>query len=103
MVTKRDVAQQAGISITTVSHVLNNTRPVSEDLRLRVKQAMSQLGDVPKRAAHVVSPALTTLDQFHAQIGQRATALLLGDLLARQPLSGRCVELPYQLQIRAST
>jgi LacI family transcriptional regulator len=51
MVTMRDVAQQAGVSITTVSHVLNNTRPVSEDLRLRVESAMTRLGYVPNRTA----------------------------------------------------
>jgi LacI family transcriptional regulator len=57
--------------------------------------------DIP--AARYVSPALTTVAQFQEQIGQRAAAMLLEHLFAPQPLSGRCVELPYQLQIRAST
>lgn len=51
MVTMRDVARQAGVSITTVSHVLNNSRPVSDELRQRVESAMSELGYVPNRAA----------------------------------------------------
>jgi len=40
----RDVAQHAGVSVTTVSHVINNTRPVSDELRMRVTEAMQELG-----------------------------------------------------------
>jgi len=40
----RDVAQHAGVSVTTVSHVINNTRPVSYELRMRVTEAMQELG-----------------------------------------------------------
>jgi LacI family transcriptional regulator len=41
--TIKDVAVKAGVSITTVSHVLNKTRFVSDDLRERVVQAMEAL------------------------------------------------------------
>jgi LacI family transcriptional regulator len=51
MVTMRDVADQAGVSITTVSHVVNDTRPVSAELRERVLAAMQQLGYRPNRLA----------------------------------------------------
>ncbi len=44
MPTIRDVAQHAGVSIATVSHVINNTRPVSAELRERVQAAMQALG-----------------------------------------------------------
>ena len=44
MVTMRDVAEHAGVSVTTVSHVLNDSRHVSEELRGRVYAAMNQLG-----------------------------------------------------------
>lgn len=36
-----DVAREAGVSISTVSHVLNETRPVSPDTRQRVLDAMA--------------------------------------------------------------
>jgi len=36
-----DVAREAGVSISTVSHVLNETRPVSPDTRQRVMDAMA--------------------------------------------------------------
>jgi len=45
-VTIRDVARYAGVSVTTVSHILNNTphRPVAEATRRRVLQAVETLG-----------------------------------------------------------
>lgn len=43
MVTQKDVAERAGVSTTTVSHVVNETRFVSRDLRERVSQAMEEL------------------------------------------------------------
>ncbi len=51
MATIRDVAIHAGVSATTVSHVVNNTRPVSEDLRRRVLAAMEELGYQPNALA----------------------------------------------------
>ena len=43
MVTIKDVARAAGVSITTVSHTINGTRYVSEELRARVIRAMEEL------------------------------------------------------------
>jgi DNA-binding LacI/PurR family transcriptional regulator len=42
--TMRDVALQAGVSIATVSFVVNNTKPVSSETRGRIEQAMADLG-----------------------------------------------------------
>jgi len=47
----RDVAERAGVSITTVSHVINETRPVSDELRQRVLAAMQELGYQPNLLA----------------------------------------------------
>lgn len=41
--TIKDVAVKAGVSTATVSHVINNTRYVSEHVKLRVYQAMDEL------------------------------------------------------------
>jgi LacI family transcriptional regulator len=46
-----DVAQCAGVSRTTVSHVLSGNRPVSEEVADRVRAAMADLGYVPSRTA----------------------------------------------------
>ncbi|PTT80518.1 LacI family transcriptional regulator, partial [Pseudomonas sp. HMWF005] len=43
MATIKDVAALAGISYTTVSHVVNNTRPVSQEVRLKVEAAIKSL------------------------------------------------------------
>jgi LacI family transcriptional regulator len=51
MVTIKHIADLAGVSFTTVSHVLNGTRPVSEPLRQRVLQAAEQLHYVPSAIA----------------------------------------------------
>ncbi|GAA3881170.1 LacI family DNA-binding transcriptional regulator [Saccharothrix violaceirubra] len=40
----RDVAQLAGVSITTVSHVINETRSVAADTRARVLKAVEETG-----------------------------------------------------------
>lgn len=44
MVTIKDVAALAGISYTTVSHVINGTRPVAPETRARVEEAVRRLG-----------------------------------------------------------
>ena len=49
--TIRDVACRAGVSAATVSRVLSNHGPVSEDVRMRVQQAINTLGYRPNRIA----------------------------------------------------
>jgi LacI family transcriptional regulator len=51
MITIRDVAQQAQVSVTTVSHVINGTRFVSDDARARVQAAIAALNYVPSAVA----------------------------------------------------
>jgi len=47
MVTMRKIAKRAGVSIGTVSHVVNGTARVREPLRRRVEVAIEQLGYQP--------------------------------------------------------
>ena len=42
-----DVARRAGVSTTTVSHVINHTRFVAEETRIRVQQCIDELGYRP--------------------------------------------------------
>lgn len=56
MVTRDDVAKLAGVSPTTVSHVLNNTRFVSEELREKVINAVVELKYTP----NLIARSLTT-------------------------------------------
>jgi DNA-binding LacI/PurR family transcriptional regulator len=49
--TMLDVAQRAGVALSTVSYALNGTRPVSEGTRQRIREAMSELGYQPHALA----------------------------------------------------
>ncbi len=50
----RDVARKSGVSITTVSHVLNQTRPVAEKTRARVLRAAAQLSYYKNSSARLL-------------------------------------------------
>jgi DNA-binding LacI/PurR family transcriptional regulator len=49
--TMLEVAKRANVALSTVSYALNGTRPVSEETRLRVWQAMAELGYQPHALA----------------------------------------------------
>jgi len=89
--TIRDVAESAGVSLTTVSYVLSgrpggNTR-ISQPTQDRVHAAAQELGYVPNRAARgmrrgrtdVVAVAITDLDDS----GDRALAAAAARILPR--------------------
>ena len=46
-----DVATQAGVSITTVSHVLSGQRPVSAATTAKVQKVIAELGYEPNQLA----------------------------------------------------
>ncbi|MFT8705250.1 LacI family DNA-binding transcriptional regulator [Bifidobacterium aquikefiricola] len=50
MVGMRDVARKAGVSLSTVSLVVNDTGYVSDEMRARVESAMKQLSYVPRES-----------------------------------------------------
>lgn len=47
----KDVAEKAGVSVATVSHVINNTRFVAEATRAKVEAAMKELKYIPNDIA----------------------------------------------------
>lgn len=49
--TMKDVAKRAGVSVSTVSYVLNNSGPVAPERRERVLQAFKALGYLPNESA----------------------------------------------------
>jgi LacI family transcriptional regulator len=51
MVRMTDIATKAGVSVTTVSHVLNESRPVREETVVRVRTAAEELGYRPNKLA----------------------------------------------------
>jgi len=59
MATIKEVARVAGVSYTTVSHVLNQTRPVSASARESVMAAVAVLGYVPSALARSLKSKTT--------------------------------------------
>lgn len=61
-VTIRDVAREAGVSVATVSRVLNDSGPVREDTRHRIREIASRMRYVPDSAARsLITRRSTTL------------------------------------------
>lgn len=77
----RDVAELAGVSVTTVSHVLNDTPQmrVAEETRARVREAAKSLGYGPNRMAQALRTNRSGL------IG------LLSEEIATTPHAGRII------------
>lgn len=59
--TIHEVAKEAGVSIATVSYVLNGTRRVAEETRLRVLAAIQRLGYRPNVTARNLQAGATRL------------------------------------------
>ncbi len=59
MATIKDVAREAGVSISTVSHALSGKRPISEPTRRRVLEAVELLGYRPSWTARSLASGRT--------------------------------------------
>ena len=65
-----DVAQKAGVSIATVSRVINGTTSVATETEQRVRDAINELAYVPRAAARVLASNRTeTLGLLLPEIG----------------------------------
>lgn len=58
-ITIRDVAREAGVSVATVSRVLNNSGPVHEHTRRRIDEVAKRLRYTPNGAARTLSTRRT--------------------------------------------
>ncbi|MDY5127564.1 LacI family DNA-binding transcriptional regulator [Actinotignum sp. GS-2025f] len=61
MATIKDVARQAGVSISTVSYALSGKRPVSEATRQRVQKAIEELEFHPQAGAKMLASTKTDI------------------------------------------
>ncbi|MEV0531070.1 LacI family DNA-binding transcriptional regulator [Kitasatospora sp. NPDC050463] len=55
MVTLADVARHAGVSSSTVSYALSGKRPISDETRVRVERAITDLGYHPNAGARALA------------------------------------------------
>jgi DNA-binding LacI/PurR family transcriptional regulator len=89
-----EVAKKAGVSIATVSRVLNTPDRVNESTRNRVYQAIDALGFVPK------AEAAARARKMHGRIGVLAPFFTLPSFVARlRGVASALSDLPYELAI----
>jgi len=84
MATIKDIAKHVGVSTATISHVINNTRFVSEGLKQKILKAIQELNYQPnaiarslvKRKTHtigiivsdILNPFYTAIVRFNSDI-----------------------------------
>lgn len=61
MATMADVAKQAGVALSTVSYALSGTRPVSDETKERIFQAIDELGYRPNIMARSLAAKRTRI------------------------------------------
>lgn len=84
-----DVAHHAGVSIATVSRVLNGTASVQPEKAERVRLAMDELRFVPRSAARTLASRKTnTIGLVFAETGGAFFPLLLKGIEAQLHVSG---------------
>jgi DNA-binding LacI/PurR family transcriptional regulator len=103
----RDVAEAAGVSLTTVSHALNGKGRLPEETRARVRAVAVELGYEP-RAPHAAEPAdgPRLLGLFISETEGRLPAALSGNNYFTELLgsaSGTALEHGYALVLSPAT
>jgi len=92
-----DVAKLAGVSIATVSRVINGSTPVVESTALRVRNAINELKFVPHAAARTLASRKTfTIGLILSEISGAFFPLLLKGIEAETRISG------YELLIHST-
>lgn len=91
MATIKDVAREAGVSIATVSHYLNNTRYISPELAEKVKIAIEKTGyhkKIQSRKKYKIgrgSEVAIVVPNFHSTIYAKVVSLI-SERLAKEQL-----------------
>ena len=97
MATITDVARRAGVSVGTVSHVINNTVPVKRETRDRVLGAIRELDYHP----NLVARSLQSRKTNTISLVLPATERSLGEYLIQgEELSERQIILQPELVVR---
>lgn len=74
MPSTRKIAEQAGVSVGTVSRVLNNKDGVSDDVRRRVLQVAQQMNYAPTRRRSLPSAGITHIGMLVRPLGEALMA-----------------------------
>ena len=100
MATIKDVAKRAGVSTTTVSHVINKTRFVAEETRNAVWQAIQELHYSPSAVARKVG-SLNKLLEARSQLSNLMT--YMDGKTGAEDLLAKVLEDPALLQTLATS
>ena len=73
MVKIKDVADQAGVAISTVSKVLRNYSKISKETREKVMKAVKELNYVPNTMASALSSKISNRVAFYICITDKQT------------------------------
>ena len=87
VVTMADVARLAGVSVTTVSHVINGTRPASERTRSSVLAAIERTGYRPNTIARALARGGT--QSLGLAISGLSNPYFMDVVAAIEPAAGR--------------
>lgn len=111
MPTMSDIAKRAGVTLSTVSYTLSGKRPISEEVKQRVYQAMKDLGYQPNSLARALVTKSTKIiallypswgkgsspqSEFIASIAEEATNQGYALLLWATPNDTAVTDLTYQ-------
>ncbi|MGP3963939.1 LacI family DNA-binding transcriptional regulator [Nonomuraea sp. 3N208] len=88
MAAMADVARQAGVSISTVSHVINGTRFVAEETRQRVLAAVEETGYIHRGARSLVASSTKSIGLAISAISNYYFADFVAALEAQVRLTG---------------
>jgi DNA-binding LacI/PurR family transcriptional regulator len=103
VVTIDAVAEAAGVSIATVSRVLNQTMPVAEETADRVRAAVERLGYVPQAAArHLASGKTQTIGLVFPDVSNDFFSPLLRGITDSAAESGYELLIAIRRKARAS-
>jgi LacI family transcriptional regulator len=92
--TIKDIANALGVSHSTVSRALNDQRHISKDMKVRVRQAASELG-------YIVNAGARTLRQANSALVGLIAPDVMSELFAVmcKVLALRCARAGYQLAV----
>jgi LacI family transcriptional regulator len=83
MATMKDVAKRAGVSVSTVSYVINETKNISDAVRVQVLQAIDDLKYRPNKTAQNLARSKTrSIGLFTYELESMRGNLFLNDLVS---------------------
>ncbi|WP_028974590.1 LacI family DNA-binding transcriptional regulator [Spirochaeta cellobiosiphila] len=95
MATIKDIAQKAGVSVSTVSYVISGARPISDKVKIKVRAAMKELGYMPNPMARGLAGKKTRILALIMNPPERGMGMTEMELITKAAEAAR--EMNYHL------